>query len=34
VYEAFLKALPDIRLIREHFADDVVVFPRPGREHA
>jgi len=28
-YGAFLKALPEIRLIRERFADDVVVFPRP-----
>lgn len=29
VYEVFVKALPDIRSIRERFADHVVVFPRP-----
>jgi putative two-component system response regulator len=28
VYGAFTQALPDIRAIRERFADDVVVFPR------
>ena len=27
VYEAFLRALPEIRAIRERFADDVEVFP-------
>jgi putative two-component system response regulator len=29
VYEAFIKALSEIRSIRDRFADDVVVFPCP-----